>query len=443
MIATTSAAPVQTDETPGPKGNVGYLQWFVFGLFFIFGGITSLNDVLVPKLKELFELNYFQAMLIQTAFFAAYFIVSLPAAALVQKVGYMRGAVVGLLIMMAGCLLFIPAAGAGLFAAFLGALFVLASGVTLVQVVANPLISMLGAPSTAPSRLTFAQAFNSLGTTVFPYVGATLILGSLATVSAADLSGSALTAYRAAEAAVITHAYIGIAAALAVVALVVWLNRNRLVEETAPTVAFLSAFNLLKQPRFAFGALGIFVYVGAEVAVASLMTNYLMQADTLALPAQGAGERLALYWGGALVGRFIGAWVMRFIAPWKVLASAALGAVVLIALSVFTTGAISGYALLAVGLFNAVMFPTIFTLASAGLGKRAAEGSGIICMAIVGGAIVPPLTGYVADVSTLRIAFVIPVVCYFVIALYARYCGGIGKDVSDMSWSASQEPGNA
>ena len=324
--------------------------------------------------------------------------------------------------MMAGCLLFIPAANAGLFAAFLGALFVLAAGVTLVQVVANPLISMLGEPKTAPSRLTFAQAFNSLGTTIFPWVGATIILGSLATVSAADLTGPALTAYRAAEAAVITHAYIGIAGALAVVALVVWLNRNRLIEDKAPQVGFLSAFNLLKRPRFAFGALGIFVYVGAEVAIASLMTNYLMQADTLALPAQGAGERLALYWGGALVGRFIGAFIMRFIAPWKVLASVALGAIVLIAVSILTTGFVSGYALLAVGLFNAIMFPTIFSLASAGLGKRAAEGSGIICMAIVGGAVVPPLTGLVADAASLRIALIIPAICYVVIALYARFC---------------------
>ncbi|MGV3578203.1 sugar MFS transporter [Brevundimonas sp.] len=424
MIATTSPAPDLGEETSGsgPKGDVGYLQWFVFGLFFIFGGITSLNDVLVPKLKELFELNYFQAMLIQTAFFAAYFIVSLPAAALVQKVGYMRGAVVGLLIMMAGCLLFIPAAGAGLFIAFLGALFVLASGVTLVQVVANPLISMLGAAKTASSRLTFAQAFNSLGTTVFPYVGATIILGSLATVSAAELSGEALIAYRAAESAVITHAYIGIAAALAVVALVVWFNRNRLIEEKAPSIGFLRAFNLLKDPRFAFGALGIFVYVGAEVAVASLMTNYLMQADTLGLSAQHAGERMAFYWGGALVGRFIGAFVMRFIAPWKVLAFVALGAIALIGLSVSTTGTVSGLALIAVGLFNAIMFPTIFTLASVNLGKRAAEGSGIICMAIVGGAIIPPLTGYVADMSTLRMALVVPAVCYAVIATYAVFC---------------------
>ena len=423
MIATPGNTPA-SDGGPVAhlRGDVGYLQWFVFGLFFIFGGITSLNDVLVPKLKELFELNYTQAMLIQTAFFAAYFVVSLPAAALVQKVGYMRGAVVGLLVMMAGCLLFIPAANAGLFAAFLGALFVLAAGVTLVQVVANPLISMLGEPKTAPSRLTFAQAFNSLGTTIFPWVGATIILGSLATVSAADLTGPALTAYRAAEAAVITHAYIGIAGALAVVALVVWLNRNRLIEDKAPKVGFLSAFNLLKRPRFAFGALGIFVYVGAEVAIASLMTNYLMQADTLALPAQGAGERLALYWGGALVGRFIGAFIMRFIAPWKVLVCVALGAIVLIAVSILTTGLVSGYALLAVGLFNAIMFPTIFSLASAGLGKRAAEGSGIICMAILGGAVVPPLTGLVADAANLRTALLIPAICYVVIALYARFC---------------------
>ena len=419
MASNTTGEGRQEASGSGPKGNVGYLQWFVFGLFFIFGGITSLNDVLVPKLKELFELNYFQAMLIQTAFFAAYLIVSLPAAALVQKVGYMRGAVIGLLVMTAGCLLFIPAANAGLFAAFLGALFVLASGVTLVQVVANPLISMLGAPSTAPSRLTFAQAFNSLGTTIFPWIGATIILGSLATISAKDLSGPALTAYRAAESVVITHAYIGIAAALAVVAIVVWLNRGRLVEERAPSVGFLRAFNLLMQPRFAFGALGIFVYVGAEVAVASLMTNYLMQPDTLGLSAQHAGERLALYWGGALVGRFIGAFVMRYVAPWKVLATVAIGAMALIGLSVFTTGAISGIALLSVGLFNAVMFPMIFTLASANLGKRAAEGSGIICMAIVGGAIIPPVTGLVADAATLRVALIVPVLCYAVIALFA------------------------
>jgi len=415
--------PPSSSATPGidssSHGNVAYLQWFVFGLFFIFGGLTSLNDVLVPKLKELFSLNYFEAMLIQTAFFAAYFLVSLPASALVQKIGYMRGSVVGLLVMMAGCLMFVPAAQAGAFGAFLAALFVLAAGVTLVQVVANPLISMLGEPRTATSRLTFAQAFNSLGTTIFPWVGAALILGSLAAVNANDLTGPNRTAYLATESEVITRAYLGIAAALAIVALVVWLNRHRLIEARAPRVAFFSAFGLLRRPRFAFGAVAIFVYVGAEVAIASLMTNYLMQSDTLGLPARKAGELLALYWGGALMGRFVGAVILRRIAPWIVLATVAAGAIAMLVVAMSTTGIVSGYALLSIGLLNAIMFPTIFTLACAGLGPRAAEGSGIICMAIVGGAIVPPLTGWLADQSSLRLSLAAPIVCYAVIALFA------------------------
>ncbi|WP_269514562.1 sugar MFS transporter [Brevundimonas subvibrioides] len=416
-------APSTADSPQGVvSGDVRYLQWFVFGLFFIFGGITSLNDVLIPKLKELYDLNYFEAMLIQTAFFAAYFIVALPAAALVQRIGYMRGAVVGLLIMLVGCLLFIPAARSGLFPTFLGALFVLAAGVTLVQVVANPLISMLGDPRSSHSRLTFAQAFNSLGTTVFPFVGAAMILGALATADPTEMAGPALIAYRAAESAVITNAYLGIAGALAVVALVVWLNRARLVEAPAERTSILRAFELLKRPRFAFGALCIFVYVGAEVAIASLMVNYLMQADVLGQSAETAGKLLIFYWGGALVGRFIGAAVLRAVPAWKALAFVAVCAIILIGLSVVTTGPVAGIALLAVGLFNAIMFPGIFTLACEGLGKRAAEGSGIICMAIVGGAIVPPLAGMIADASTLRVALAAPVACYLIIALFGRYC---------------------
>lgn len=421
MIATpTPAAPETTDPQDAPTG-VATLQWFVFGLFFVFGGITSLNDVLIPKLKELFELNYFQAMLIQSAFFAAYFIVSLPAAMLIRKTGYLRGAAIGLVVMMAGCLLFIPAANTGEFPAFLGALFVLAAGVTIVQVVANPLISMLGEARTAPSRLTFAQAFNSLGTTVFPYVGAIVILGSLATVDPSILTGPALNAYRVAETQVITHAYLGIAAALAVVAVVVWLNRKRLNEDHGPARNPLEAFGLLKRPRFAFGALGIFVYVGAEVAIASILINYLMEPGTLGLQARQAGELLVFYWGGAMVGRFVGAFVLRAVAPWKVLAGVAIAAITLLALSGFSTGLVSGVAILAVGFCNAIMFPTIFSLASEGLGKRAAEGSGIIAMAIVGGAIVPPLTGLVADASSLRVALIVPVICYGVIVAFSRY----------------------
>lgn len=420
---------IATPQTPDPvagqtaPSNVATLQWFVFGLFFIFGGITSLNDVLIPKLKDLFVLNYFEAMLIQSAFFAAYFIVSLPAALMIRRTGYLRGAALGLLVMMAGCLLFVPAAATGAFPAFLGALFVLAAGVTIVQVVANPLISMLGEPRSASSRLTFAQAFNSLGTTIFPWVGAVVILGSLATVDQSTLSGAALTAYRAQEAQVVTNAYLALAAVILVVAAVVWLNRGRLKEDHGPAINIGDAFALLKRPRFAFGALGIFVYVGAEVAVASLLVNYLMQSDTLDLAARPAGELLIFYWGGAMVGRFIGAFVLSRVAPWKVLASVAGVAIVLLATSALTTGLVSGVAILAVGLMNAIMFPTIFTLASAGLGRKAAEGSGIICMAIVGGALVPPLTGAIADASGLRVALLAPIVCYGVIVAFARFCG--------------------
>jgi MFS transporter, FHS family, L-fucose permease len=243
-------ATVTTPQTGDDAGvNAPGLQLFVFALFFIFGGITSLNDVIIPKLKELFTLNYFQAMLVQSAFFAAYFVIGLPGAALVKRLGYMRSAVAGLLLMMGGCLLFIPASQTAVYGVFLAALFVLASGVVIVQVVSNPLISLLGPAKTVHSRLTFAQAFNSLGTTVFPIVGSALILGSLANVSAADLAGPALDAYRSAETQTIVRTYLGLAVALAVVAGVVWLFRNALKGERHEQGSMFGGFNLLNRPR--------------------------------------------------------------------------------------------------------------------------------------------------------------------------------------------------
>ncbi|MGJ7918800.1 sugar MFS transporter [Massilia sp. LXY-6] len=417
------AGAAQSDASPHSNGgaHLASLRVFVFALFFTFGGITSLNDVIIPKLKDLFTLSYAQAMLVQSAFFAAYFIVSLPAASIVRRIGYMRTAVVGLLTMTAGCLLFIPAASSSLFGAFLLALFVLAAGITIVQVVANPLISMLGAPQTASSRLTFAQAFNSLGTTVFPYVGAILILGSLAKVDQATLSAVQLAAYRAAESQVVVHTYIGLAIALAIVAAMVWANRNKLVEHTSPEGSVFSAFGLLRRPRFAFGTLCIFLYVGAEVAVGSLIVNYLMQFDVLGLGAEAAGKHVPLYWGGAMVGRFLGAYVLRICSPGKVLAVAGGLAALLLLVSSNSTGAVSGWSLLAIGLVNSIMFPTIFTLASEGLGERAAEGSGLLCVAIVGGAVVPLLTGFAADLSSLRLALAVPAICYLLILVFGWY----------------------
>ncbi|HEY4448841.1 MAG TPA: sugar MFS transporter [Steroidobacteraceae bacterium] len=404
-----------------PWSNVRELRLFVFALFFMFGGITSLNDVIIPKLKGLFTLSYAEVMLIQTAYFAAYFLISLPGAQIVRHLGYMRTATIGLLTMMLGCLLFVPASSAGSFALFLGALFVLASGVTIVQVVSNPLISMLGDPATAHSRLTFAQAFNSLGTTVFPYVGSILILGSLATVDPNTLSGAALTAFRTAETHTIVTTYLGLAAILFIVAVAVWLHRNRLREQHDTSGTMFHAFGLLAQPRFALGALCIFLYVGAEVAIGSLLVNYLMQPTTLGLGAQEAGKHVPFYWGGALVGRFIGSGLLRVVAPGKVLACVATGAITLILISANTVGTVSGWTLLAVGLMNSIMFPTIFSLASEGLGKRAAEGAGVIGVAIVGGAVIPPLTGALADRGGLHFALVLPAVCYAVILAYGVY----------------------
>lgn len=419
MAIATDVAPAadQSDYIDAPQ-----LQLFVMGLFFIFGGITSLNDVIIPKLKELFTLNYTQAMLVQFCFFTAYLVIGIPGARLVKKIGYMRGAVAGLVTMMVGCLLFIPASQTATYALFLLALFVLASGVVIVQVVSNPLISLLGKPATAHSRLTFAQGFNSVGTTVFPYLGSLLILGSLATVTADQLSGVELDAYRTAESQAIVHGYLGIAAALAVVAGAVWLFRNALKGEKHEASSGLAGLDLLKRPRFGFGALCIFLYVGAEVSIGSLIVSYLMQDHVMGLAEQAAGKLIAYYWGGAMVGRFIGSAVLRVISPGKVLAAVAIGAIALIAISTHTTGTLSGYSLLAIGLTNAIMFPTIFTLACEKLGPRAADGSGIINVAIFGGAVIPLLTGMIADATgSLALAFILPAACYAVIAGFGWY----------------------
>ena len=462
VSSSTDPAPVVDDDTP--PVNAPGLQYFVMGLFFIFGGITSLNDVIIPKLKELCTLSYTQAMLVQFCFFAAYLVIGIPGAKLVKKIGYMRGAVAGLATMILGCLLFIPASQTATYAIFLGALFILASGVVLVQGGANPLISLLGPPSTTHSRLTFAQAFNSLGTTVFPIVGAAVILGSLANMSADQLSGAELQAYRAAESEAIWQGYLGVAALIALVAAAVWMFRNRLPHDEkimgdgelvsngrylvglalaaagaflalnvsgwlgvlfilAAPVVWLYDNALLRRTRFSFGALCIFLYVGAEVAIGSIIINYLSTERVLGEPESVIGWMIGLYWGGAMIGRFIGAGLLRVFSPGKILAFNAIGAILLIVISANTAGQVAAYSLLAVGLMNSIMFPTIFSLACEKLGPRAADGSGIINVAIFGGAVVPLLYGVVADATggNLALAMVIPVICYGIIAAFGIY----------------------
>lgn len=441
MAMDTTSTAATNPSARGDGVNAPGLLVFVLALFFIFGGITSLNDIIIPKLKELYELSYFEAMLIQFCFFFAYAVVGIPGAMLVKRIGYMRGAVLGLVTMMAGCLLFIPAAQTAIYPLFLIALFVLATGVVFVQIVSNPLMSMLGPARTASSRLTFAQAFNSVGTTIFPFVGSILILAPLAAktgdsvqpfwdvtrvadplCAGAESTPKALsTAYRIAESQTIAHAYIGLAIALAVIAAAVWMMRDRLKGEHHQVTSLRGSLDLLRRPRFAFGSLCIFLYVGAEVAIGSMMVNYLKSDHTLCLTDQSAGKQLLFYWGGAMIGRFIGSALLRVINPGKVLAGAAVLAITLVLISVATHGTVSANTLLAVGLVNSIMFPTIFALACENLGSRAADGSGIINVAICGGAIIPLLTGALADMVSLPMALILPAACYAVILAFGLY----------------------
>jgi FHS family L-fucose permease-like MFS transporter len=386
-------------------------------LFFIWGLITSLNDILIPHLRAAFELTYTQVMLIQFCFFGAYFVMSLPSGMFVERVGYKAGIVVGLLMASAGCVLFYPAAGARSYPFFLAALFVLASGITLLQVAANPYVAILGPQKTASSRLNLTQAFNSLGTTIGPVLGTTLILAGPA------LTGDAV-ARAAAEARAVQGPYLGLAATLCLIALVVGLVALPKIEATrsgdsSGTVAYDPGSVWSYRP-LVLGAIAIFLYVGAEVSIGSFFVNFVEQPQIAGLPAAVAGAYLSFYWGGAMVGRFIGSFVLRYRRPGSVLAFNALAAAILLAVAMVTAGATAMWAIIAIGLFNSIMFPTIFTLAIEGLGHRTGEGSGVLCMAIVGGAIVPVAMGWLADHASLLYSFALPLVCYLYIAYYGR-----------------------
>jgi FHS family L-fucose permease-like MFS transporter len=407
----------------------------VVALFFIWGFCTVLVDTLIPKLKGLFALSYTEVMLTQFCFFLAYLVVSIPAAKLLMRVGYTRLVVAGLGLVALGAAMFSPAASLGLYPVFLLALFILAGGITMLQVAANPLMALLGDPAKSHSRLTIAQAFNSLGTTVGPWFGAALILGASTTAAAPDPATTApavLDAYRRAEAHAVQFPVLGIAVVMVLVAAVFWLLRNRITHiRPAEAVAGGSSLAVLRaHPQLALGVVSIFLYVGAEVSIGSVMTNYLMQPHTLGLVAARAGQLVSLYWGGAMVGRFIGSFVLRHVPAGKVLAACALGAAALATASGLSSGLFAGATIIAVGLMNSIMFPTIFTLGIEGLGDETPQGSGLLCMAIVGGAIVPLITGFAADHLGLSLSLLVPAVCYLWIAFYGWTARG-APPVSD------------
>ncbi len=395
-------------------GNTPLLA-LVVAVFFLFGGITNLNDLLVPKLKGLFALSYTGGMLVQFAFFTSYALVSIPAGLLMQRLGYFRGLVLGFGIMAAACLLFIPAANSGQFVPFLVALFLLGGGITLLQVAVNPLILALGPAETASSRLTFAQFFNSLGVFLMIRFGAEFLLGAEAQASGEGLTGPALDAFRAAETQVIGTAYTGLAIVLVAIALFFWSRRRVLDAQAVERLETGGLLALLARPRLAFGALCIFVYVGAEVGLASIMVAWLGDARTLGLAPRDAGVLLSYYWLGALAGRMAGGFLLRLVLPGRLLAIFAGTAIALCLAGMVGTGAVAGYALVAVGLANSIMFPTIFSLATQGLDAEAPQASGILCTAIVGGALVPLAIGAVADSAGLILAPIVAVACYAVI----------------------------
>ena len=383
-------------------------------LFFMMGFITCMNDILIPHLKKIFDLTYVQAMLIQFCFFTAYAVMSIPMGMLVSKIGYKNGVIGGFLLTAAGCLLFYPAAGSHSYAVFLGALFILASGVTLLQVAGNPYVTLLAKPGKESATLTLVQAFNSLGTTIAPQIGAFLILAD--STKAAD---------RAEQISSVQIPYLGLAGLFIILAVFVKMIR---LPDARKIAAEEGARNhdgktsVWQYKHLAFGAAGIFCYVGAEASIGSLMVNVLGYLK--GLNHASAAHYLSFYWGGAMFGRFLGSAVMAKFAPNRYLAFNALSAVALL-IAAMATGQgnadVSMWALLAVGFFNSIMFPTIFSLATKGLGRFTNAASGVLCTAIVGGAIVPVVQGWVADNYSLMFSFIVSVVCYLYIAFFAVY----------------------
>ena len=430
------------------RSQKNYKSAFIFltTLFFLWGFITVLVDSLVPRLKDVFEMSYAKTVLVQFAFFTAFFVFSLPAGFILSKIGYKKGIVLGLLTMATGCLLFYPAAAYRSFSIFLIGYFTLAGGITVLQVAANPYVALLGNEDGASSRLNLSQAFNSLGTTIAPVVGALFLLSDSVKTSAEInvLSDLEKQNYFIVEAATVQTPFLLIAITIIVLAFIfAFINLPKVMQES-PKGGYLS---LLKSKVMLMGALGIFLYVGAEVAIGSFLVNYFHSAQLAAVVSESSvmmniantiastfnktfsnadpksllGIFVIFYWGGAMIGRFIGAYLTKIISPGKVLSLFATLAIIMIVISINTAGLLSMWSILAVGLFNSIMFPTIFTLSLEGLGDLKAQASGLLCMAIVGGAVIPFIFGSLIDNFGFKTAFLLAILCYGYILFYGRF----------------------
>lgn len=423
------AAPITGSGTGGSAqsagqggGKTGIVLALAFAVFFILGGVTNINDLLVGKFKPMFHLSHAQANLVQMAFFIAYALCSIPAGIVMSKLGYIRTFVLGFLMVAAAAFLFIPASAAASYPGFLAALFCIGAGITVLQVAMNPIITTLGPVETSHSRLTFAQAFNSIGVFLMVYGGAAFLLGDSKPLDPETASEAQLQAYRVAEGASIGQAYTWLAIVMLAMAALFWTFRSAIDQSKAEGVKLDGTLSLfLRNRRVQLGALCIFTYVGAEVAIGSNLIAYLGEQSVMGLGLEAAGKLVAMYWLGALVGRLLGGVILRLAKPGRVLTAFAAAAIGLILLSALSSGSLAGYALILVGLCNSLMFPTIFSLGTEGLGEQTPQGSGILCTAIVGGAIVPVLYGLVADISNVRLALLVPAICYAIIALFGLW----------------------
>ncbi len=430
-------APVsdQTQTSESTVGNNNYIGPLIVltSLFFMWGFITCLNDILVPHLKIAFQLQNWQSSLIQTFFFFAYFVVALTYFVtsqvygdLLNKIGYKNGIILGLIILAFGCVLFYPAAEIKQYWFFLLALFVLGAGVTILQIAANPYVSILGKAESASSRLTMTQAFNSLGTTIAPQFGIMLILTAHhpSPEELNEFTPNELSAYLINEAKSVQLPYIGLAITLLALSALIYIFKlpkitgNNTSESNTETEDFTFSLIWKKYRHLLFGMGGIFMYVGGEVAIGTFIINFLGQSNIKGFLENEAGGYLSYYWGGAMVGRFLGAVILYYIKPSRILAICAATVCTLLIIGMNTDGDLAMWSILSIGLFNSIMFPTIFALSIEGLGNYTSKASSMLVMMIVGGAIIPPLMGLSADVIGYQKSFFVPFICYIYILFF-------------------------
>ncbi len=416
-------APGSSTAASASEGSTSYTVPLavVTTLFFMWGFLTCLNDILVPHLKPIFDLNYKEIMLIQFAFFGAYFLFSIPSAKIIDWIGYQRSMVLGLLTMGAGAFLFVPAASVPSYPLFLVALIVLAAGITCLQVAANPYVTVLGNPATASSRLNLTQAFNSLGTFLAPFFGGLFILSAAPKTieEIRALAPGALRAYRLHEAATVKTPYVGLGLALVLLAIAIASFKLPKIPQAQHQIGEKVNDSIWKHRNLIFGAIGIFVYVGAEVSIGSFLVNYFSQPEIGGLTEKVAASFVAFYWGGAMVGRFIGSGLLQKMKAGHLLGICAVCAAALVTISMLSTGHFAMWSIILVGFFNSIMFPSIFAMGVAELGPLTGDGSGVMIMAIVGGAILPLAQGAIADRIGIHHAFFLPVICYLYILFFA------------------------